>query len=69
MEEGRLVGAQPLHHDVHDCSRGHKSRFRVSHDASPLQCALVQPPIHKSESLAAVVVRLHAGHDQRPAVA
>ena len=57
MEEGRLVNAQPLHHDVHDRSCGHKSRFRVSHDASPLLRALAQPPIHKSESLAAVVVR------------
>ena len=55
MEEGRLVNAQPLHYDVHDRSCGHKSRIRESHDASLLQHALVQPPIHKSESLAAVV--------------
>ena len=55
MEEGRLVDAQPHHNDVYDCSRGHKSRFRVSHDASPLLRALAQPTIRQRETLAAVV--------------
>ena len=55
MEEGRLAGSQPLHHDVHDCYRGYKSRLAVSHAASSLRRPLAQPPIHKGESLAAVV--------------
>ena len=62
MEEGRLVDAQPHHNDVYNRSRGCKSRFRESYDASPLQRALAQPLVKQRESLAAMVVR-HTGHD------